>query len=101
MAEFVKIANVADLHDGQVIKIEVKDVEIALVRHGDKFFALDNTCVHQGGPLGEGELEDENVVCPWHGWKFNVKTGISPIIPQARVKTYEVKIEGKDVLVKI
>ena len=49
--------------------------EIAIFCSNGRFYAIDNTCTHEGGPLGEGELDDCIVTCPWHGWQFNVKTG--------------------------
>ena len=51
------------------------------------------------GPLGEGELDDDVVTCPWHAWQFNVKTGVSVNNPSACVKTYQVKVEGSDIKV--
>ena len=72
---------------------------IAIFNVDGTFFALNNTCAHRGGPLGEGELEGEVVTCPWHSWEYNVRTGISLTTPSASVKTYEVKIDGDDVKV--
>ena len=65
------------------------------------FYALDNLCLHRGGPLGQGYMEGEKLECPWHGWQFEVKTGISPVNPNAKVPTYEVKVEGTDVMVAL
>lgn len=101
MGEFIKVAEMNDLEEGQVVRVDANGVEVALIKHGGKFFALDNTCVHMGGPLGEGVLEDANVVCPWHGWRYDVRTGRCINMPNAHVKAYEVKVEGKDVLVKV
>jgi nitrite reductase/ring-hydroxylating ferredoxin subunit len=70
---------------------------MALHNVDGEFFATDNVCPHKGGPLGEGVLEGDNIVCPWHKWKFNVKTGVSPVNPQAKIETFEVKVEGDDV----
>jgi nitrite reductase/ring-hydroxylating ferredoxin subunit len=78
---------------------EVKGREIAIFNVDGIFFAVDNTCPHRGGPLGEGELEDEVVTCPWHRWEYNVKTCFSITTPSASVKIYEVKVGGTDVKV--
>lgn len=98
---FVKAASVHDIKPGQGKTVTANGKEIALFNVNGKFFAIDNTCPHRGGPLGEGELEDSIVTCPWHGWRFNVETGISPVNPAAMVPKYEVKIEGNDVLVNL
>jgi nitrite reductase/ring-hydroxylating ferredoxin subunit len=74
---------------------------IALFNVEGKFFAVGNTCLHRGGPLGQGALEGEVVTCPWHGWKFNVATGEAVFNGQIKVQTYEVKVEGEDITVEL
>ena len=101
MAELVKIADKNDFKEGQGKIIQVKGKTIALFLHEGNFYAIDNTCKHMGGPLGEGELEDGNVVCPWHGWKYNIKTGVNALIPSIKVNTYDVKVDGNDVKIEI
>jgi nitrite reductase/ring-hydroxylating ferredoxin subunit len=101
MAEFVKVVQTSDLQPGTGKVVEVKDKTIALFNVDGTFYAIDNTCLHRGGPLGEGELEDCVVTCPWHGWQFNVKTGVSETNPSAKVKTYEVKTEGSTVMIGV
>lgn len=75
---------------------------IALFNVAGTFHAIDNTCSHRSGPIGEGELEGEVVTCPWHGAKFNVKTG-EVLAPPARkgVWSFPVKVQGNDVLVEV
>lgn len=99
MAEFVKVASKRDVPPGTGVVTKVEGREIALFNVDGKFHALDNTCPHMGGPLGEGCLEQSVVTCPWHGWQFDVRTGVSPLQPEVKTKTYEVKLEGEDVLV--
>ncbi len=99
MAEYIRIAGVGDIPPNSGIVKEVSDHCIAIFNVDGTFCALDNTCAHRGGPLGEGELEGEVVTCPWHGWEYNVRTGISLTTPSASVKTYEVKVDGEDVKV--
>ncbi|MCI0527455.1 MAG: non-heme iron oxygenase ferredoxin subunit [Nitrospira sp.] len=101
MAEFVNVAQVSDLQPGTGKVITVKDKAIALFNVDGTFYAIDNTCLHRGGPLGEGELEECVVTCPWHGWQFNIKTGVSETNPSAKVKTYEVKTEGSAVMISV
>ena len=75
--KYIDVAKLSDLPPGSSLSLEVdKDGRgIALFNIDGKLFALDNTCPHAGGPLGEGSLQGEIVRCPWHGWKFNVRTG--------------------------
>lgn len=99
MAEFVRVAGTADVKPGSGIVAEVQGQAVALFNVDGTFYAIDNTCVHRGGPLGEGELEGDQVSCPWHSWVYDVKTGKSINNPSACVKTYQVKVEGPDVKV--
>ena len=101
MSNFVKVASANDLKPGENKVVNVNGTEVALFNVEGEFFAITNTCPHRGGPLGEGYLEGDAVTCPWHGWRFNVKTGVSPVMPTAKVPTYEVKVEGGDVLVAL
>lgn len=97
----IKVAETGDMKDGEAKVVNANDRTIALYKVNGRFFATDNTCPHQGGPLGDGSLEDNVVTCPWHGWKFNVETGVSPVVPTAKIKTFNVKVEGNNVLVEV
>lgn len=99
MPNFVKVASKSDLNPGENKVVEVDGEQVALFNVGGEFFAIHNTCPHRGGPLGEGFLEGEVVTCPWHGWRFNVKNGVNDVMPNFKVHSYQVKIEGDDVLV--
>ncbi len=101
MAQFVKVAAVTEIQPGQGKAVAVADREIALFNCGGQFYAIDNTCPHHGGPLGDGDLDGSVVTCPWHGWRFDVRTGVSPVVPSAKVNRFEVKVEGNDILVAI
>ena len=68
---------------------------------GDSFYALENACPHRGGPLGEGDLEGTEVVCPWHAWRFDVTTGASPVNPKTAVRTFPVEVAGDEVRVAV
>lgn len=63
--------------------------------------AMDNVCPHRGGPLGQGIVEEGKIICPWHAWAFDAKTGVATHNADARVDVYEIKIAGEDVLVKL
>lgn len=101
MAEFIKVASISELELGSCKTVEVQGKAIALFNVGGKIYALDNTCLHQGGPLGEGRLEGEVVTCPWHVWEFNVRTGEKVGEPSLRVATYPVQVDGDDIKVAL
>ena len=101
MGCFIKVANKKDLSAGRGMIVQADGKEIALFNVGGEFFATDNTCLHQGGPLGEGELEESVVTCPWHGWQFDVKTGQSTMSPDIKVPTFPTKVEGDDVFIEV
>lgn len=99
MAGFVKVGTLDDWAPGTVRMVEVNGKEIAVYNVGGKIHATTNICPHQGGPLAEGMLEGTTIVCPWHAWTFDVRTGTSPVNPRAKIQTYPVKVEGKDIYV--
>ncbi|MCJ7502884.1 MAG: non-heme iron oxygenase ferredoxin subunit [Acidobacteriia bacterium] len=101
MAESIKVASISELSVGSSKTVEVQGKAIALFNVGGKIYALDNTCLHQGGPLGEGRLEGEVVTCPWHMWEFNVRTGEKVGEPSLRVATYPVQVDGDDIKVAL
>lgn len=101
MEDFVTVAKVSEINEGKGKAVEVNGKEIALFNVEGKFYAIDNTCRHAGGPLGEGMLDGSIVTCPWHHWKYNIMTGASPVNPQVKVDAYEVKVEGDDIKVKV
>ena len=101
MAEFVRVTGIADVKQGHGIVAEVNGKMLAVFNVDGNFHAVDNTCIHRGGPLGEGEMEGRVVTCPWHGWQFNVTTGECLKNPSAKVEVYQVKVEGDDVKVLV
>jgi nitrite reductase (NADH) small subunit len=102
MAKTVKVAQTSDLSPGSGKVVQADGRNIALFNVEGTFYAIDNTCTHRGGPLGEGELSGDTVECPWHGAHFNVTTGgvTRPPAP-AGVRSFPVKVEGDDVLVEV
>jgi len=101
MPEFVTVATVEEITPGTGRTVEVQGVWIALFNVDGSFYAVDNTCPHAGGPLGEGYLEGHVVECPWHGWQFNVQTGERPENPNITVACCPVRIEGNQVQVAL
>ena len=96
---FVKVANVKDIAEGSGKVVEANGKPIALFKVDGNIHAIDNTCLHRGGPLGEGSLDASAVTCPLHGWRFDVTNGRCLTIPTMKVQSYAVKVEGNDVLV--
>jgi nitrite reductase/ring-hydroxylating ferredoxin subunit len=101
VVEFIKVASISELELGSCKTVEEQGKVIALFNVGGRIYALDNTCLHQGGPLGEGRLESEVVTCPWHMWEFNVRTGEKVGEPSLRVATYPVQVDGDDIKVAL
>lgn len=101
MAEFIRVASTSDLTPGQAKTVEVNGKAIALYNVQGSIYATDNTCLHQGGPLGEGILEDDVIICPWHMWEYNVRTGEKVGNSSLQVATYPVRVEGTDIKVAV
>ena len=102
MADFVKAATTTEIEPGQARLVEVKGKQIALFNVDGQFFALDNTCTHRSGPLTEGEVSGNEVTCPWHGAKFDVRTGEVMGPPAQRaVARYGVRVTGTDIELEV
>jgi nitrite reductase (NADH) small subunit len=101
MANFVKVANASDLKLGAAMTVEVQGKAIALFNVAGKIYATDNTCLHQGGPLGEGILDGEIVTCPWHQWEYNVRTGEKVGSSSLKLTTYPVEVDGTEIKVAV
>lgn len=101
MGNFIKAAGKADIPEGHGKTVTLEGNAIALFNVGGTFHAIDNTCKHRGGPLGEGGLDGSQVTCPLHGWKYDVTTGGCLTNPSAVQKKYNVKAEGDDVLIEV
>ena len=98
----VKLTDVADLPLGTGKVVEAEGMTFALFNVDGTYYAVENSCPHRGGPLGEGKLNRHVVTCPWHRHKFNVKTGeIVTLLSRPNAKTYPVTVEGNDVLVEL
>lgn len=101
MATFVKAAKTGDLRPGDGKVVEIGGKSLALFNVEGRFYCIDSTCVHRGGPIGEGFLDGTIVTCPWHGWQFDLTDGCGKTNPASRIGTYEVKVEGDDLLVAV
>ncbi len=98
---YVKVGQLTDFPPGKLKKVQVHGEDLLVVNLGNKIYAITNTCTHRGGPLDEGELEGNIVICPYHGGQFNVTTGKAVGPPATREETsFEVQVQGSDVLLK-
>jgi nitrite reductase/ring-hydroxylating ferredoxin subunit len=99
--DFVKVAETKDIQPSTMKAVDLASERVCIVNVEGNFYAIGNVCTHVGGPLDEGTLEGYEVECPWHGSKFDVRTG-EPTKPPARqaVPKYEVKVEDNDILVR-
>ena len=100
MSEFIKVAKKADIPEDTGFLVEVDGKEVALFKCDGEVKALYNACVHAGGPLAEGGVQEGLVTCPWHGWDFDLKTGVCTFNDAFKQPTFEVKEEGDDIFVK-
>ncbi len=102
MGEFVSVGKVSDTAPGTISVHQVGDVRIALCNVNGRFYAIDDLCTHDGGPLDQGELQGQLVECPRHGAKFDVTDGRAVVLPAVRpVRTYPVQVNGDDVRVDV
>jgi len=100
MADFVKVATLSDLPPGTAKAVEVGGNPVALYNVGGTVYATTNTCPHRGGPLGEGDLNESTITCPWHGFQYDVTTGKCQTNPALSLGCHPVRVEGQDVLVQ-
>jgi nitrite reductase/ring-hydroxylating ferredoxin subunit len=97
---FVRIGALSDVPPGSVMQAELGENTYAICNVGGEVHVLDGICPHSGGPLGEGALHDNMVVCPWHAWEYDCRTGENDFDPNVRVEKFEVRIEGNDILIE-
>ena len=101
MANFVKVAQLNEVPAGQGKCVEVEGKRIALFNIDGTVYAIDDVCPHQGGPISEGECEGKVVTCPWHGWEFDVETGVNRDDTDVVLEKFEVKVDGDDILIAL
>jgi nitrite reductase (NADH) small subunit len=102
MAHFIKLTTQSELPAADEAKeVPCGDKTICIANVNGVYSAMDNVCLHRGGPLGQGTIERGKVVCPWHGWAWDPKTGVAEQDSNAKVGVYPMKIEGGDVLIEV
>ena len=99
---FVKAARTSDVPRGKVVVVEVEDEEIALCNVDGEIYAVANLCTHDNGPLNAGTLYGEEIECPRHGARFNVRSGEVKVLPAIMpLPTFEVQVQGEDILIDV
>jgi nitrite reductase (NADH) small subunit len=98
---FVLAAKKADVPPGTIREFQVAGKAVAVANVGGQFHAMNNVCLHRGGPLADGPLEGAVVTCPWHGWQYDVRTGKVAQNPSVGVDSYPVEVRGEEIFVKV
>ena len=99
---FRQAAKLSDVPPGQVKVIAIGDEDVALCNVAGVIYAVANVCTHDDGPLGAGHLQGDQIECPRHGARFDVRTGAVKSLPAiVPIPSFEVKVEGEDILVDV
>ena len=100
MENFIKVASVGDIQDGDMISAEIEDSKIIIAHLEGAFYAFDEECTHAGCGLSDGDLDGSVIQCPCHGAEFDIRTGevVSPPAVEP-LQIYQVRIEGDDILI--
>ena len=97
----VRLKTLAELPPGSLAQVEVNGAEFALCNHDGTLRCFDGNCPHLGGPLGDGNLDGEQIVCPWHAWAFDCLTGINDFDPVIQLKSYPIVVEDGSIFIEI
>jgi nitrite reductase (NADH) small subunit len=101
MGDWVRVTGASELAPGACMEASVGGRPVALYNVDGTLYATTNTCPHRGGPLGQGMLDGPAVMCPWHAWTWDVRTGENTANPGLCIPTYEVKVEDGQVMVRV
>jgi nitrite reductase/ring-hydroxylating ferredoxin subunit len=97
----IRVARVPDVPPDSVVEVSLGEQTYAICNVDGQIWALDGICAHLGGPLGQGNVVDGRVICPWHAWEFDCRTGENCFNPGQRVATYPVKVEDNDIYLQV
>jgi nitrite reductase/ring-hydroxylating ferredoxin subunit len=102
VSRLVRVASVGEIPVGRGKSVEIDGEPIAVFNAGNgQYQALSGSCPHEGGPLADGALLGDSIVCPWHGFDFDVRTGACAVAPDLSVSLYPVRVTGSDILVEL
>ena len=94
---FLRAARKDEIPAGSIREFQVDGKTLAIANVDGKFYAIDNTCLHRGGPLAQGPLTGKTVTCPWHAWQYDVTTGKIVQNPAVGVACYTLEVRGEDI----
>jgi nitrite reductase/ring-hydroxylating ferredoxin subunit len=98
---FVKVGSLAALPPGSVMEAEVGEGTYAICNMDGELNALDGICPHAGGPMGQGNLDGNRLICPWHAWEYDCRTGVNDYDENVKLAKFPVKVEGDDILIDV
>jgi nitrite reductase (NADH) small subunit len=102
MSDYLKLTTESELpSDNEAKEFTVGDRVVCVANVNGTISAMDNVCLHRGGPLGQGMVEGGKVVCPWHGWQWDPQSGQAVHNAGAKVAVYPIKIENGEVMIKL
>jgi len=99
--DFIEVADISDVSSGQIKGVEVDGRKLIISNFNGQFYAMDGVCAHAGGPLCKGELDGRVVVCPWHGWEYDVETGLCDVEPTLKQQVFAVRIDEDKIMVSL
>jgi nitrite reductase (NADH) small subunit len=97
----VSVGKIDELRPGEGRVVDAGGKSVAVFHVEGSYYAIDNSCLHRGGPLGEGDLDGPIVSCPWHAWRWDVRTGANANNPAVRVQCFPVTVESGEVFVEL
>jgi nitrite reductase (NADH) small subunit len=98
---FIKVGSLSQLPPDSVMEVMLSGEPYAICNVGGTVRALSGVCIHRGGPLGQGQIHEGRVVCPYHLWEFDCTTGEYDYDPAQRVPTYDVKVENDEIFIQV
>ena len=101
MSEFHEVGSAEETPPGTGKAVAIDGRAVALFNIDGTYYAIEGTCLHRGGPVGEGDLEETTVTCPWHGWQYDVTTGRNLMDPDIGLTKHDVKVENGVVMVAL
>jgi nitrite reductase/ring-hydroxylating ferredoxin subunit len=98
---FARAGSLEEVQPGTMLELETETVRVAVCNVEGELYAIDGTCPHRGGQLAYGALHGKTVVCPWHGWEFDCRTGHGETHASIRLRRFDVKVEDGEVFVDV
>jgi nitrite reductase/ring-hydroxylating ferredoxin subunit len=96
-----KLCDVEELNSGTGREFLVAGRIVAAFRNGQQIYAIDGMCAHQGGPIAQGALDGQCVTCPWHGWQYDITTGVNLLTKKRMLECFPVDVRDKQVWVDV